>query len=384
MHYYILTSFFSHRNMHIYYLIALVLLMSLEAVRAQESSSNNTILQMLNDTSNSPALKFVEFLHSSPEYQPIIDILSDPLSNVTLFVPSDQVYFDATGEQPPATNTSGSQNSSQPTDNTTQTAIGTTATAATAASSSVPIHETFVYVQIAPTPTKVLNMAKYVKVPNAETVHPYGHFAESNLETYDGPIMRALHGIKGKLQTRNYYAARGWNEVTTNAAFADQFSYTDILNYHLVNGSVQLENNTIVLNTFLTNNTVNKLGYGSPICIQKGQQAQQQPDQPQSSGPSPSEVQPSQTQPSTQTGWQTEPPGFFTETPEQPPFEPMETPEPQWLLKQQQQEDGGGSTEWTIGTGSKDDAQIMENQTLRASNGIIYIIDKSKMRNFFF
>src|SRR5688572_26982860 len=98
MHYYILTSFFSHRNMHIYYLIALVLLMSLEAVRAQESSSNNTILQMLNDTSNSPALKFVEFLHSSPEYQPIIDILSDPLSNVTLFVPSDQVYFDATGE----------------------------------------------------------------------------------------------------------------------------------------------------------------------------------------------------------------------------------------------------------------------------------------------
>ncbi|KAI9310983.1 FAS1 domain-containing protein [Dichotomocladium elegans] len=52
---------------------------------------NSTILAILNTTQLSPATKFVELLTSKPEYQPLLDLLSQP-GNHTLFVPSDEVW----------------------------------------------------------------------------------------------------------------------------------------------------------------------------------------------------------------------------------------------------------------------------------------------------
>ncbi|GAN08459.1 conserved hypothetical protein [Mucor ambiguus] len=369
------------------------ILLGLTAVCAQQQqqnpSSNVTILQALNDTNSSPALKFVQFLQSSPDYQSILDILNDPSSNVTLFVPSDQVYYEATGQQPPApapvSNTTTGTNSTNATMPSSTAVAGggpaaSSTTAAPAASSSdggiaallssilsgrtssaaQPAQPT-----LAPATTGVpqnnpvasglsgINMARYVKIPNAEVVQPYERFASDasgDAKDAHSLVMRALLIERQQQQQQNN--ASDWKSVTTDAPFVDQFSFTDLLTYHLVNGSVQLNNTqnaTIILNTLLTNSTVDKLGYGLPVLLQ---QQQQQQDQQQQGGQGQGQGQGQQNQ--TQGLWQ----------------------------QLQQQQAGGNSNSsngsggnWTVGSGLGY-ANIMTNETIQASNGMVYIIDK--------
>ncbi|KAL9549926.1 hypothetical protein MBANPS3_004984 [Mucor bainieri] len=380
------------------------ILLGLTAISAQQQQQNPgnnvTILQALNDTNSSPALKFVEFLQSSPDYQSILDILNDPSSNVTLFVPSDQVYYEATGQQPPApappapvgntttgTNSTTGTNATAPSSTTiagggpigssSAVAVPTASASATSSdgvlpgflssilsgrssSAAQPVQPT-----LAPATTGVPqnnpiasglfsnNMARYVKIPNAEVVQPYERFASDasgDAKDAHSLVMRALLVERQQQQQQNN--ASDWKSVTTDAPFVDQFSFADLLTYHLVNGSIQLNNTqnaTIVLNTFLTNGTVDKLGYGLPLLLQ---QQQQQQDQQQQGGQGQGQDQGQQNQ--TQGLWQ-----------------------------QLQQQVGGTSNSsngaggnWTVGSGMGGDANIMTNETIQASNGMVYIIDK--------
>lgn len=364
---------------------------AISAQQQQQNPSNNvTILQALNDTNSSPALKFVEFLQSSPDYQSILDILNDPSSNVTLFVPSDQVYYEATGQQPPAPvpapvgNTTTGTNSTNATTPTTTAIAGggpvvsssaaPTAPASSSSDGGLPaLLSSFLAERsssagqpaqptLAPATTGVPqnnpvasglsanNLARYVKIPNAEVVQPYERFgaadASGDAKDAHSLVMRAL--LFERQQQQQQDNASDWESVTTDAPFVDQFSFADLLTYHLVNGSIQLndtQNATIVLNTFLTNNTVDKLGYGLPLLLQQQQQEEQEQD---------GQGQGQQNQ--TQGLWQ-----------------------------QLQQQVGGTSNSsngaggnWTVGSGMGGDANIMTNETIQASNGMVYIIDKSK------
>lgn len=379
---------------------AVSILLGLTAIRAQQQqqnpSNNVTILQALNDTNSSPALKFVEFLQSSPDYQSILDILNDPSSNVTLFVPSDQVYYEATGQQPPAPAPVGNTNSTNATTPSTTAVAGggpvasSSAAAAPSASSSssdggLPAFLSSVLAgrsssaaqpgqpTLAPATTGVPqnnpvasglfvnNMARYVKIPNAEVVQSYERFgaadASGDAKDAHSLVMRAL--LVERQQQQQQDNASDWKSVTTDAPFVDQFSFADLLTYHLVNGSIQLndtQNATIVLNTFLTNSTVDKLGYGLPLLLQQ----QQEEDQQQGGQ---GQGQQNQTQGQGQQN------------------------QTQGLWQQFQQQVGGTSNSsngaggnWTVGSGLGSDANILTNETIQASNGMVYIIDKSKYR----
>ncbi|KAI9483855.1 MAG: hypothetical protein EXX96DRAFT_477218 [Benjaminiella poitrasii] len=243
----------------------------------QENSTatNGTILQLLNDTTTSPALRFAQFLQSSPDYQPIIDLLSDVSSNITLFVPFDQVYYEATGEQPPAS----------PTDPNNNTTDGNTTNPTTTSSYGEPT-------SVTPSSSPLVSILPFFSSTpiNSPTPQTTPLFSIPNMVNYYIP--RPLNIRKAN-----------WESVTTNAACVDQFSYADIIRYHLVNGSFALTNRTMVLDSLLVNTTINKWGSGSPLIVQQG-------------------------------------------------------------------------SNLTVGTGLGNDAHILSNRTIQASNGVIYVIDK--------
>lgn len=88
-------------------LIGRLLALALLGVSASAQLNGSTILQILNTTQLSPATKFVELLTSSPEFQPLLQQLSSP-GNQTLFVPSDEVWQEL--EQQQQNSTSGGAN----------------------------------------------------------------------------------------------------------------------------------------------------------------------------------------------------------------------------------------------------------------------------------
>lgn len=85
--------------------------------------TNTTILGILNTTQLSPAYKFVQLLTSNATYQPILDLLSGP-GNITVFVPSDQVF-----EQLQSNMTSGSSSGDSNANSSSSTSQGSSAMA---------------------------------------------------------------------------------------------------------------------------------------------------------------------------------------------------------------------------------------------------------------
>ncbi|KAG1350929.1 hypothetical protein G6F62_003120 [Rhizopus arrhizus] len=160
-----------------------------------------SIFDILNNTESSPVQWVSSFLTSSPEYQPIIDLLSQS-TNLTLFIPSDQVL---------------------------QALNATSSTANETTSTSVS----------SPTPSQT------------------GGVTQTD----------ALNG------TRDYY---------TNPYIQD-FNLTDIIHYHIVNQSIDIQAsfnstnatnsteayNATVLNTLVSNSTLDKLGTGVPLVLQR-------------------------------------------------------------------------------------------------------------------
>lgn len=295
------------------------------------SQGNTTIFQILNSTDgSSPAPQLAQFLRSSPNYQPIIDILNNPESNVTLFLPNDQVFAEIMGQ---------SNSTSNGTEGGSSTAItgptGSVTTEAGAGSTSQPTATS------AQGGTASI-AARYVKLPmaddekkinNDDIVERISVGSDSNF------VMRALSGIKIKMSdstlTRRQEDGSGQNGSTTDqnstssqgnstsqnsstlsnyttSPYATQFSVLDLIYYHIVNQSITLPNSTAqnssnqsgtgqngtttqnstsqitiyqtgpnqnstsqnvttyILNTLLTNSTVDRLGNGSPLVVQPG------------------------------------------------------------------------------------------------------------------
>lgn len=287
------------------------------------SQSNVTIFQILNSTDgSSPARQVAQFLQSSPDYQPIIDILNNPESNVTLFLPNDQVLSEIMGQSNSSSN-NGTQGGSS---SVTAGPTGSVTTEASAGSTSVP------------TATAGSLAARYAKIPivndeeklnNEDTVERIYVGTESNF------VMRALSSMKIKVMdsslVRRQLIGNGQNDTSsqnstssgqgnsssqdnstlsayTTSPYIAQFSVLDLIYYHIVNQSITLRNSTAqnntgesgnntasqngtsqisiyqtgpdqnsttsqnittyILNTLLTNSTVDRLGYGSPLVIQ--------------------------------------------------------------------------------------------------------------------
>lgn len=281
-----LTFSFHLTNMRITTAAAVCALAGLVGAQ-QQVNNTNTIFQILNNTDgSSPSSQIMQYLQSSPDYESIVNILNDPNNNVTFFVPSDQVYYNITGQQPPATtnttmgnngtmagnSTTGSNMTS--TSSTSSVMVATTGIPQPATTSTFGFSDLLSMIRASPTaaPTATPQIqARYVKIPltNGDVSEDAERFV-LNEPSNGNLVMRAL---KGAYHLHNQQQQQQNNEtidaLTTNPYYKE-FTPLDLAYYHLVNGSVTLNESTVILNSLLTNSTVNKFGSGSPLLVQPG------------------------------------------------------------------------------------------------------------------
>lgn len=226
------------------------------------AQQTDTIFQILNNTNgSSPAPQFAQFLQSSPDYQPIVDLLNDPTSNLTVFVPSDGLFYNITGQIAPVLNQTNSTTSAG------TASTSTASAAATSLPSSFGLSDFLSILKTSPASAKPTNQAKYVRLDNFNSESPNNYFVSEHQDR----VIQALSGIKlTNYITLDSQNSSNFTNVTTSP-FVNEFSVLDLLYYHVLNGSITLNNNqTAVFDSLLTNNTVNRFGSGSPLLVQPG------------------------------------------------------------------------------------------------------------------
>ncbi|GAA5799273.1 hypothetical protein HPULCUR_004683 [Helicostylum pulchrum] len=228
-------------------------------------ANNHTIFEILNSTNgSSPAPYFAQFLLSSPDYKPIIDLLNDPKNNLTVFVPADGLFYNLTQQQAPTLNET---NSTEPTTG--------TATKGTATRTSLPpigtttLPSNFGFPEFASmlnswggasSPT---NHANFIRLPNVDD-------KTSNDFFVDQKVVNFLDSQQNSTTNGTISSSSNGTNITTSP-FAQEFSIVDLLYYHIINGSQSLHNGTTyVFDSFLKNSTVNKFGSGSALLVQPG------------------------------------------------------------------------------------------------------------------
>lgn len=248
----------------------------------QQQPSNSTVFQVLNNTDgSSPSYQILQMLQGNPEFQSVIDILNDPNNNVTIFVPSDQVYYNITGQEPPSNNATAGNNGT-----TTNSTASATSTRGQRRPTSTPVVPSGVRTSfglsdilslISPQTVNAPGaaptvQANYIKLPLFEDEHSEGaeRFVVSEPNT-GNLVMRALNGDLVRRQTVTEESSNNNASNYTTSPYYNEFNATDLAWYHVVNGSVPLnETTTIVLNTLLTNSTVDRFGSGSPLLVHPG------------------------------------------------------------------------------------------------------------------
>ncbi|KAG2200092.1 hypothetical protein INT47_007737 [Mucor saturninus] len=265
----------------------------------QQQQPAGTIFQILNKTDGtSPAPKFAQFIQSSPDYQPIVDLLNDPTNNLTMFVPSDGLFYNITGQQPPIIKqvTTTVQTTVKVPASTVRVPASTVVSSATvtASASTVTARASTVTARASTVTSRATSpaagaaggfgmsdimsalrtqngavqpthRAQFVRLAN------YGEDASKDYFIQEGQVAKALAGIKLTQYIdgdNNNGQSLNFTNVSTSP-FVNEFSVLDLLYYHVSNGSVNLQQNeTMVLNTILRNETVDRLGFGSPLVVQ--------------------------------------------------------------------------------------------------------------------
>ncbi|GAA5807853.1 hypothetical protein MFLAVUS_001232 [Mucor flavus] len=226
-------------------------------------ANNHTIFQILNSTNgSSPAPYFAQFLLSSPDYKPIIDLLNDPKNNLTVFVPSDGLFYNLTQQQTPALNKT---NSTKPTTTTkgttTRTSLRPIGTTTLPSNFGFPEFASMLSSWGGASPT---SHANFIRLPNVDD--------KTSNDLFVGQNAKAVNFLDSQQNstTNSTISSSNGTNITTSP-FAHEFSILDLLYYHIINGSQSLQNgSTYVFDSFLTNSTVNKFGSGSALLVQPG------------------------------------------------------------------------------------------------------------------
>ncbi|KAI8090002.1 uncharacterized protein BX664DRAFT_146770 [Halteromyces radiatus] len=205
-------------------LLKTLLLAALGVVEITAQLTNSTLLSILNTTQLSPSYKFIQLLQSSPELKPVLDVLSKP-GNVTLFVPSDAVFdrliqqYNQTQQQQNGGSSSGGN--------------GTSSSGGTGALTE-------------------------------------GTTATDAIET-DTSLSMAAADASGNNSTASQGSGnQGQSVFPQGFRIYQNFTLLDVINYHIVNETVLLQNETnqtVILNSLLTNQTADKFGYGMPLIL---------------------------------------------------------------------------------------------------------------------
>ncbi|KAF7726648.1 hypothetical protein EC973_008521 [Apophysomyces ossiformis] len=194
-----------------------------------------SIIQILNASQLSPAYKFVQLLESSPDYQPMINLLSQP-GNLTFFVPSDEVFDQLSLTTSSPTQTSASM--TNPTANPSGMAGASTMQTPSGNSTTT---------------------SSQMTVAQPQTTQTGGGGSFGRL----GKIRSAVTNRVLQADSDGVFVSEG----------AQTFAVMDLIRYHLVNKTYNLpddlQSNTSVVNTLLTNQTLDASGQGAPLLIHK-------------------------------------------------------------------------------------------------------------------
>ncbi|CAO3587633.1 unnamed protein product [Absidia cylindrospora] len=188
----------------------------------ETSVNNSTLFQLLNST-NSPVPKFMALITSSPEFKPLIDILSNP-GNHTIFLPCDEALAALESMK---NESSGNQTSSND-----------TSSSSTSDNSTSPVQQD--------------NLMSAILTG----------FHRRNILASDG----------NDTQNSNSNQTAGKTDNTTEVISQGlgNFSLVDILNYHVLNGSWPIKNishGIHVNDTLMSNMTAYPLANYVPLVI---------------------------------------------------------------------------------------------------------------------
>ncbi|SAM04723.1 hypothetical protein [Absidia glauca] len=262
-------------------LVKTLLLAALGVVGTTAQLTNSTLFSILNTTQLSPSPKFIQLLQSSPDYKPVLDLLSQP-GNFTLFVPSDAPSQSGEGGQggQPSQSVEGGQGgqpsqsgeggqggqpsqSGQPSETgATNAAMPVMAAVGGGANDTIPgsggdSTSSATDGGTGPTPTGGDSS-------NSTTGGGAGG-GSSNSTTGGGG-----GGGTGSPSGNDTQQSSGQSVFPQGFSIFSNFTVVDILYYHILQERVLLQdqtNQTVLLNTMLTNQTADKFGYGMPIIL---------------------------------------------------------------------------------------------------------------------
>ncbi|CAO3609757.1 unnamed protein product [Cunninghamella echinulata] len=254
--------------------------------------TNVTIFNILNTTQLSPAYKFIQLITSSPSYQPIVDLLSNP-GNITLFVPSDEVFDQMMQHYSNGNNNNNNQTQGNPGSNNNGTNSTTPGNTNNGTNSSTPgntnnggggsgggnggannngtssggitngvrinIRDVLVDNNNTATPPSNTN--------NNNTATPPSDTNNNNTAT---PPSDTNNNNNNNSSSNNTSTTSNESKFPPSNATYNDITLLDYIFYHILTERVTLNdqtNQTLIYQTFLNNITLDKFGYGVPVII---------------------------------------------------------------------------------------------------------------------
>ncbi|CEI94792.1 hypothetical protein RMCBS344292_08997 [Rhizopus microsporus] len=200
------------------------------------TTTNSTIYEVLNSTESSPVQWISQFLQSSPNYESLINLLNQSETNITVFIPSDQVYQAI----------SSFTNSTNNTTNGGGTANGGT------------------------------NNGNSSNGNSSNGNSSNGNSSNGGSSNGGSSNGGSSNGSSSTNGSENNGASFNMSQYFTSP-YIMNFNMTDVIYYHIVNESILIQDlfsndtmgNATVVNSLVSNDTINRLGYGVQLLLQK-------------------------------------------------------------------------------------------------------------------
>ncbi|CEG70152.1 hypothetical protein RMATCC62417_06099 [Rhizopus microsporus] len=282
------------------------------------TTTNSTIYEVLNSTESSPVQWISQFLQSSPNYESLINLLNQSETNITVFIPSDQVYQAI----------SSFTNSTNNTTNGGGTANGGT------------------------------NNGNSSNGTSSNGTSSNGNSSDGNSSNGNSSNGGSSNGGSSTNGSENNGASFNMSQYFTSP-YIMNFNMTDVIYYHIVNESILIQDlfsndtmgNATVVNSLVSNDTINRLGYGVQLLLQKIQANQTNSTETPGNQTNGTGTSGNQTNGTEASGGQSS------------------------TLVTDGSSNNNAGFNYTIGNGFGY-ATINTTQMVQTSNGIIYIIDK--------
>ncbi|CEJ05359.1 hypothetical protein RMCBS344292_19302 [Rhizopus microsporus] len=302
------------------------------------TTTNSTIYEVLNSTESSPVQWISQFLQSSPNYESLINLLNQSETNITVFIPSDQVYQAISSFMNSTNNTTNGGGTTNGGTNNGNSSNGGSSNGNSSNGGS--------------------SNGNSSNGGSSNGNSSNGGSSNGNSSNGNSSNGNSSNGGTSTNGSENNGASFNMSQYFTSP-YIMNFNMTDVIYYHIVNESILIQDlfsndtmgNATVVNSLVSNDTINRLGYGVQLLLQK--------------------IQANQTNSTETSGNQTN----GTETSGNQTNSTETSGDQSSTLVTDGSSNNNTGFNYTIGNGFGY-ATINTTQIVQTSNGIIYIIDK--------